>query len=325
MLRNDFLPAEFEPIQHLVSYVHRKSANEYSGSCPQCGGDVHKNGEPPDRFVMFRVSRYGFSLGFCRKCGYRWTPKGKEPSKEQIEEWRRNQIEVEKSRIEAAQRALEFLQNDKIWEQFYSQNNSWSKSLFREWGISDTWVDYLRLGLMPDYVVKNGEETYHSPAATIPIWNVGGVVQNIKLRVLNPKNGADRYRNFYAMGSSFLFVPLYDLPISGAGIIVEGEKKAIVLEQTLNNPSLRVVGIQSKTPSPTIFAELKNLDPVYVWLDPDAKVREKDGKETAVEYVTRMVGKERARIVDCPIKVDDGIVKYGLEPRAYLRMARKAQ
>jgi hypothetical protein len=115
--------------------------------------------------------------------------------------------------------------------------------------------------------------------------------------------------------------------LRGAGVIVEGEFKADVLEQTLNNPSLRVVGLQSKTPSPIIFEQMKNLDPVFVWLDPDAfNVEIVDGKprETAVERITRMIGKERVRIVNCPVKVDDGIVKYGLEPNSYLRMARKA-
>lgn len=327
-MRQDFLPAEFNEISTLVHYVRRKSNNEYSGSCPQCGGEVHKSGEPPDRFVMFRVSRYGFSLGMCRKCGYRWTPKGNKPSPEQIEEWRRNQIEVEKARIEAAKRSLELLQNDRIWEQFYAQNNEWSKQIFREWGIAESWIEYLRLGLMPDYVVKHGEEQYHSPAATIPVWNVGGVVQNIKLRVLNPKDGADRYRNFYAMGSSFLFVPLYDLPLQGTGLIVEGEKKAIVMEQTLDDPKIRVVGVQSKTPDPAIFEGIKDLDLVYVWLDPDSFVVEYDSKgkprETAVERMVRMVGKERVRVVQCPVKSDDGIVQHGMDPRKYLSMARKA-
>jgi len=69
------------------------------------------------------------------------------------------------------------------------------------------------------------------------------------------------------------------------------------------------------------------LEPVYILLDPDASnpVYDKDGKrrESAVERCVRLVGKERARIVDCPVKIDDGILE-GLDPRKYLRMARKA-
>jgi len=322
-MQNDTLPPEFQPIAHLIDYVHRKSNNEYSSSCPTCGGTPHKNGEYPDRFVMFRVGRYGFPLGFCRKCGYRWTDKARLPSRDDVEEWRAYQIEVEKSRIESARRSLEILQNDKAWEQFYSNNNEYSMNMFRGWGIEQFWIDYLRLGLIPDYTVKSGEEYYHSPGVTIPVWGVGSVVQNVKIRVTNPRHDRDRYRNLYAMGQSFLFIPRHEEPLKGTGILVEGEKKAVVLEQTLDNPKARVVGLQTKTPAPELFSQLKDLDPIYIFLDPDAKEKENKAKESAVEYVTRMVGAERARIVDCPVKLDDGIVNEGLDPRKYLRMAQR--
>src|SRR5687767_14813550 len=206
-MRPDILPPEFSSISHLVNYVHRKSPNEYCGSCPQCGGETHKNGEAPDRFVMFVVGRYGFPLGFCRKCGYRWTDKGKLPSKEDVDQWREYQIGVEKSRIEAAKRSIEILRSDKIWEQFHANNNEYSNQMFRGWGIEQFWIDRLQLGLIPDYTVKDGDEFYHSPGITIPIWGVGSIVQNVKIRVTNPRHDRDRYRNLYPMGQSFLFVP----------------------------------------------------------------------------------------------------------------------
>ncbi len=324
-MRQNTIPAEFSSIAHLVSYVVKRTPNEWSSSCPKCGGTVHKNGEEPDRFRMF-LNAHGMNkvFGWCRACNYVWFP-GEKPSKEQVETWKAQQKEVEEARRVSAERALAHLNNDKEWERFYDNNNEWSRQMYRDRGISDSWIDYLKLGLMPDYTVKCGDGAYHSPAHTIPLWNVGGVVQNIKLRVLNPKTGADRYRNFYSMGQSFPFIPLYDLPLTGAGVIVEGEFKAIVMEQKLNNPSFRVVGVGSKTPGSAIFAQMKDLDPVYVFLDPDAKEKEKESSESAVEYVARLVGKERARIVDCPVKCDDGIVKYGLEPMSYIRMAKKAQ
>ena len=327
-MRTDTLPPEFSEIAHLVGYVQKKSANEFSGSCPQCGGAVHKDGSLPDRFVMFRVGRYGFPLGFCRNCGFRWTAKtGKTPSQEDVDEWRKNQIEVEKARKQAAERALEFLQADHAWNRFFLQNNSYSLGIFESWGVSKVWIDYLQLGLIPDYVLKSGDEQYHSPAFTIPIWNVGGVVQNIKLRLANPRESRDRYRNFYSMGQSFLFVPLYDLPLEGVGVLVEGEKKSIVMEQKLDNPKYRVVGLQSKTPSEEVVSQLKKFEAIYLWLDPDANNIEydKSGRimETANERMVRILGKERVRIVDCPIKSDDGILQ-GMNPMNYIRMAKKA-
>lgn len=322
-MRQDALPPEFNELSSLVSYVHRKSANEYSSSCPQCLGTPH-NGGDPDRFVMFRVGRRGTPYGWCRKCGFRWYPnKGSKPSQDDIEYWRKQQIEVEKARKEAAERALFLLQEDRMWEQFYEQNNTWSRGVFKERGIAESWIEYLKLGLIPDYVLKSGQEQYHSPAFTIPTWNVGAIVRNIKLRVANPRVPRDRYRNFYSMAQSFLFIPLYDVPLYGAGVIVEGEYKAIVVEQHLDNVNYRVVGLQSKTPSAELFGELKDLDPVYIALDPDASEKVDKQKESAVEYVTRIVGKERARIVELPVKPDDGIIQ-GMNMWNFIRMAKKA-
>lgn len=319
-MRQDTLPSVFGELVNQVTNVRRKSANEYSSSCPYCMA-----GE--DRFVLFVVGKGGFPFAFCRHdpSGHRWYPsKDRKLSQEELDEFRRNQIEVEKARIEASQRVIQILQNDKMWEFFFNHNSEWSRKTFEEWGIAPSWVEYLKLGFIPEYVLHRvNEPDYFTPAFTIPVWGVGNVVQNIKLRLANPPDQGSRYRNYYSTGQSFLFVPLHDLPLLGAGVIVEGEKKAIVMEQTLDDIKYRVVGIQSKTPAPELFAQLKDLDPVYICLDPDAGAKEGKNKESAVEYVTRLVGKDRARIVRFPVKVDDGILQ-GMNPKAYIRMARRA-
>lgn len=323
-MRQDTLPVQFAELTNRVHYVVKRTQNEYSASCPECGGTQHQDGSAPDRFRMWVVSKHGMPLGWCRHCGYTWTPaKERKPTREEIEEWRQEQIRIETARKEAAERALELLQNERLWEQFYANNCQLSDQVFRSWGISERWVEYLQLGFNPEYRVKSETGEYYSPAVTIPTWFVGGVVQNIKLRVLNPRNDNDRYRNYYSTKMQNLFVPLYDVPLTGAGVIVEGEKKAIVLEQELDDINTRVVGIQSKKPDVSLFANLTNLDPIYVWLDPDAFLITDKSKESAVDYVTRNLGKERVRIVRSPVKVDDGINFYDLDPRKYLKMARR--
>ena len=316
------LPLEFAPIANLVNNVQRVTRNEYSSSCPKCAGT--------DRFRLFVVGKHGSPLAIClRGCGYVWTPASDhKPTKDEIEEWRKKQIIVEQARKEAAERALAMLQCDRMWEKFYAHNNEFSQNEWRRRGIADSWVKYDQLGLIEDYTVYcHGEDSYHSPAFTIPIWGVGGMVQNVKLRVASPRKPTDRYRNLYETGHSNLFIPLYDVPLSGAGVLVEGEFKGIKMEQALDDINLRVVGFQSKTPAPELFEQLKNLEPIYIWLDPDASnpVFGKDGhrRETMVERAARLAGKERCRIVDCPVKSDDGILE-GLDPRKYLRMARRA-
>lgn len=324
-MREDTLPIQFADLQARVHYVKRRTQGEYSGSCPECGGTPHQDGSFPDRFRMWVVSKHGMPLGWCRHCGYVWTPaKERKPTREEIEAWRQEQIKIETARKEAAELALALLQNEKLWEQFYAANCQMSEQAFRSWGITERWIEYLQLGFKPDYYVSSETGAYYSPAASIPVWFVGGIVQNIKMRVLNPRNDNDRYRNIYKTGEQHLFVPLYDLPLTGAGVLVEGEKKVIVLEQELDDINTRVVGLQSKKPAPELFEKLTDLDPVYVWLDPDAFYCDDKSGETAVDYVVRNLGKERVRIVKSPVKVDDGINMYDLDPRKYLKMAAKA-
>jgi hypothetical protein len=261
-------------------------------------------------------------------------------TKEELEEFRRQQIEIEKERIEAAKRMIEILQNDKIWERFYENNDDVALKYYAERGIPKTWVDYLKLGYIPDYTVytkENGEKiTYTSPSFTIPVWgveehnedggiSVRGVVQNIKVRVQNPRNNNDRYRTFYPAKSSYLFVPCYDLPLNGAGVLVEGEFKAIVTERTIDHPYIRVVGLQSKTPFLDVLKPLDNLDPIYIMLDPDAMRVEPGQTKSAAMRLAEALGKERCLLVELPCKVDDGIVQYGLDPLKFMRMGRRVR
>jgi hypothetical protein len=324
-MREDVLPIQFVELTPRVHYIKRRTQNEYSASCPECGGVPHQDGSFPDRFRLWVVSKHGVPLGWCRHCGYVWTPAREcKPSREEIDAWRKEQEEFHKREMEKHARALELLQNERLWEKFYQNKCNLSEQVFKSWGISESWVDYLQLGLNPEYYVSSEAGAYYSPAATIPVWYVGGIVQNIKMRVLNPRSDNDRYRNHYKTGEQYLFVPMHDIPLNGAGILVEGEKKAIVLEQNLDDINTRVIGLQSKKPDPRLFENLLDLDPVYVWLDPDAFHKTDKSDESAVEYVTRLVGKERVRIVQSPVKVDDGINMYELDPRKYLKNARKA-
>lgn len=319
-MRQHTLPPQFSEIANKVSNVLCVGENEYHGSCPACGGK--------DRFVMWVVSKGGFPLGWCRKCPYRWYPqREKQPSREELEQWRVEQIKIETERKEKAERALQLLNSERIWERFYEQNNDYSMQLYRERGFADSWIKYLQFGLIPDYTVRTrggGEfEEYHSPVLTIPLWEVGRVNQ-VKLRTINPKYVNDRYRNYYEKVGTKLYVPLHDMPIKDCAVVIcEGEFKAGLMEQTLDNLKLRCVGIPSKTPSPDIFEIIKDVEPVYIWLDPDAFEKEVKQSQSAVGRMVDVLGRERARIVKCPIKSDDGILQ-GMSPMNYIRMARKA-
>jgi hypothetical protein len=277
---------------------------------------------------MWTVSKIGKPLAWCRRCSYTWFPdKDKEITEEQKEAWRLEQIRIETERKESAERALELLNNERIWETFYLENNDWSYEILEKRGFSRKWIKYFQFGLNQDFSVwtRSDQEwiEYHSPAISIPVWNVDGSVNEVKMRVLNPKTQADRCRALYKTRTTSLYHPLHDMPIENRVLVVEGEFKAAKVRTAIDDLGISVVGVQSKKPDPQVFKDLKNCEVVYLGLDPDGFEKDKNG-ESAVEYCARELGRERVRIVAFPCKPDDGIVDHGMDVMRHLKMSKKA-
>jgi len=304
-MRFDTLPPEFSGLK--VNYVQKVSSREWSGSCPQCGGEPHKGGDLPDRFRMWtNANGKNKIMGWCRRCSYVWFPTHDSPmSKEEFEAWRKQQIEVETRKKLEAERALKFLQSEKIWEQYHSELNNWAFEVLESWGITKHMAAFWRLGLIKDYIVNN---EYHSPAISIPVWGPNKDVRNVKVRVLNPRTGSDRYRALYKTGFDSLFFSRWDLQ-SDTCLVVEGEKKAMV--SSIHVKDIQVVGTPSVTPSPSALKELEPFKKIYLCLDPDSKNKSKNGT-SPLRRMVDILGKERVKIVNLPEKVDDMLIKYKL-------------
>jgi 5S rRNA maturation endonuclease (ribonuclease M5) len=86
-------------------------------------------------------------------------------------------------------------------------------------------------------------------------------------------------------------------------IVCEGEKKAMVVYQTLDNPQIQVLGIPGKMYAAERIKELvAHAGAVYIILDPDAR------KEART--LSEALG---GTVVNLPFKVDDAILDYGLK------------
>lgn len=318
-MRDVSLPQEFLALSGKVSYIQKATSDEYSSSCPQCGGTPHKNGEWPDRFRMF-LNAHGKNkiLGWCRHCSYVWFPQNAKPiSKEEFEFWRKEQLQREEERKRSAERAIALLQSQKIWVQYHAHMNEWTKKLVAEWGISEKWQEYWQLGLIEDYTVyTKTDEPYHSPAITIPVWHLGGTVSNVKLRVLNPKSQKDRYRSLYKTGEGMPFVAWNRTKFDSC-LLVEGEKKAMVTAIHMKR-DMQVIGIPTKTPSQNSLKVLDGFGKVYVCLDPDA-----NGAE--LKRLVDMLGRERVAVAKLPGKIDDLIVDHKLDVGAVVKYAKKME
>jgi len=321
-MRDAALPVEFSALLGRVSNVNRVSSAEWSSSCPQCGGAPHKDGSYPDRFRMWtKANGKNKVMGWCRRCSYVWFPTFEKPmSKEEFEAWRKEQLAIERERKLAAERAIALLQSQKIWVQYHSRLNTWAIETLTGWGISPKWQEYWQLGLMEDYTV-HGKEEYHSPAITIPVWQLGGAVSNVKLRVLNPKNSNDRYRSLYKTGEGQPFVAWNRTKFDDC-LIVEGEKKAMVTA-IHSKRDVQIIGVPTKTPSKEMLQKFSMYGKIYLCLDPDASQEEKG--INALTRMANMLGRERVAVIKLPGKIDDLIVQHGLNVSSALKYAKKLE
>jgi hypothetical protein len=255
-------------------------------------------------------------LGWCRHCSYVWFPDNAKPiSKEEFEAWRKEELIKQQERKRSAEKAIALLQTEKIWVQYHESLNEWTKGLLVEWGISPKFQEYWQLGLMADYTVHHKEESYHSPAITIPVWQMGGIVSNVKLRVLNPKDSSDRYRSLYRTGEGKPFFAWNKTKFDSC-LIVEGEKKAMVSAIHMKR-DMQVAGIPTKTPSRESLQQFTNYGKITICLDPDA--------EEEAMRLAQMIGVEKVSIIRLPGKVDDLIVQNKLNLNEALRYARKVE
>lgn len=333
----DTLPPIFADLEGKISFVRQVTNNECHASCPSCGGSIHENGTYPDRFVMWVVSRTGKPFGLCRKCNYHWSPEKSDAhwTAEEREEFKRKVEELERDYY--LQKALELQElADKIEKQGfykdYHQNvfkSEQAKRYYASIGLADDWIKYLQKGFLPQYTVKGHDSQYQDSAYTFPIWS-GTKVENVKLRVANPRSSNDRYRNLYKSGCQHLYTPIHEDDKFGNKIIVmEGEKKAdTVVAFNQFSDEYQVVGVQSSMPERRILNILKEscAEVFYLAFDPDAYVRAEKSDVVPVLSVAKRLGEKRCRLVIPPgkTKIDDAIL-LGLQFKNLINMAIKPE
>lgn len=313
-MRRSILPIEFSPLAGRVGDVYQVSPTEWCSSCPQCGGD--------DRFRMWtNATGRNKVFGWCRQCSYIWSPKKEKPmSPAEFEQWRQEQIKVEEERKRQAEQALKLLHSERIWEFYHLNRGEYGIEFWQKRGIPKEWQEYWKLGMYGNYALS---ADYHSPAATIPMWHENWEIDNVKLRVLNPRDDTERYRAIYKTGlKPKPFIAFPDL-ISKSALVVEGEIKAMVCA-AYKSKDYQVVGLPSATPDANALTNLKIFDTIYLSLDPDARVGTLGGKNpiTPEKRIIDIVGSERIRLVHLHDKVDDLILNYGLNIDSAVKVAK---
>ena len=331
MRREAPIPSGFEGLTGKIQYVQRKTANEYSSSCPECGGVTHQGqgGEWPDRFRMFTTDKI---RGWCRKCDYLWWPDMNEP------DWRPDAEEIARRakaaeerlqlEIEKAQSTLSEMRQARAWLEYHEQLTPNARAQWLLRGLGSTWVDWWQLGYNDNFDMwrKDGddwEKWWTTPTLTIPIWGNDWQVNNIKHRLLNvpPKGGKYQQEKRGIPAAPFLCDPDRK---DGMLMIAEGEIKAMVTFATIDSPSIQVAGIPTVTPSQDMIDSFAEYDPVYICLDPDGFQKPSREKAAPIDRVAEMVG-ARARIVELPDKIDDLILAGHLDKDGIRRAFKRAR
>lgn len=313
----DSLPIEFAALEGVVSHVRQISENEYHSSCPNCGGDIHQDGTPPDRFVMWRTSKRGTPFGMCiRKCGYKWSPEKQDANwtQEERDEFRRKQEEAEADWMAAESTRIaalaETVNGQMVWKRYYDDAPESARQYYEnERLIPRDWQHHLFLGYIPNYTVR-GSISYKRGAYTIPIFAIENPIENIVLRVENPMSGNDRYRRLYRSKAQHLYAPMREK--ANKVVLMEGEFKAITGTIYTKLPSdFAIYGVQSKSPERRILKSLDFAEVVYFAFDPDAYRPDPKTGRVAVLEAAKQVGLDRSRFVMPPgdYKFDDAILR----------------
>lgn len=337
-MRQSSLHPEFSELEGKVFYVvERVKGKEWSSNCPNCGGDPHQNGSLPDRFRMFvkSHSKHGITIGWCRACGYKWTPKTDyKPDPEKLEMWRKEQIEYHERRKAESEQALIHLRNEGKWQVYYEHliNTHRAQGYWIGSGLDDEYFwHYWGLGYDPQHEfwfdTANGWKLHVTETVTIPVRNLQGEIVNIKHRLFNPFEGV-KYRMEYSTGIEPLCVANLDNLKCDFALIMEGEKKNYLAWKILDNLKVQAYGLPM-TPSEEMLKSLPFKTAIYI-PDPDAmqKRKSKNGKEleAPAKRIINTLKDRDLRVLQLHDKFDDWAILVDLQKNDFeslLKQARK--
>lgn len=339
----DRLPPPLDRWNYLRYIKEKVKGKEWHAECPICGDSGHEWNSPsdtPDRFHMhIGGDAYGGARGKCRRCGYfAWAEDEEEDKKDYLtpeeidkinkeRELRRVHAKKERERL---RQKIQRLQNESYWRGYHDAMDESQRALWRKEGIPDSLQDRLMLGYLPNKRIYCNGDYLSLPAMSIPYFKPGWDIINVQYRLVKPSDDPeyafidnDRYRF-----TSGLVAPTYvtdpDEEPKGKVIAVEGAKKAIVVYLHVvlmqNRPEFSVVAFPSKLPNERQVQYLENAEVVYLGLDPDANEVMQHNNQTYVERAISMIGPERTRVVDWPVKPDDLVNEYGSDGRTLLNI-----
>jgi DNA primase len=262
----------------------KKTGDEASAPCPFCNQGI-------DRFLIFADGGY-----WCRQCNAKgWIDEEEnhqKPSRQEMLERRIAQIERRQKEHERRINNLEIMHRSQDHVRYHQALTDDTLEYWLSEGIEPNTVDRYLLGYCESCPTFRQSASY-----TIPVINRSRL-ENIRHRLVSP-NGTGKYRpHMKNLGNPLFNVDLLD-DAKERILIVEGEKKSIVLAQA-GFPNVGITGKRSFKKEWLPWFD--HVQEIVVCLDPDA---------TESAYRLAGIFGERARVAAPPVKIDDAIVRYG--------------
>lgn len=295
------LPPELSRFAHLPHIRSVTGGREFSSACPVCGEHGHIGPGVPDRFRMWPNPS---ARGWCRRCGhFEWADSQQHKwTEEQVVLAIKTREELARREQERLQTRIKALQEEAIWRYWHDNMRDEQRQYWTREGIPPSVQDWFWLGFVPNKSFTHNDKQMTCPALSIPYLAKDWCVSNIQFRLLTDNKEVDKYRFTYGLPTSLYWTEPEKEP-GGVCIMTEGVKKGIVTWLHVGARVDQVGALPSKTPNWRLIEELRAFDRVYLMLDPDAYVPEKNG-DIRAHKIARAIG-ENTRLVRLPMKVDD--------------------
>lgn len=200
------------------------------------------------------------------------------------------------------------------WEQYHANLDDWSRAEWqRRYGVKPAFLSAHLLGYCPSY-------GSYGPTITIPfLYGDDWQCRVVKHRLLNSDEVGGKYRYEPRKQPQCLYLTQPDAALAGRFVVaIEGEIKAIVVNQAIQDRRIVVVGMPGATPSNGVVEQLREANEVLLVMDP--------GAEEQGERLAQQVG-GRTRLLVTTEKIDDAIIAHdltGTQVRRWLRQARRS-
>ena len=183
--------------------------------------------------------------------------------------------------------------------------------------------EFWTLGGTEDFTYKIGEDLYHTPTITIPIFNEQKELLTIQHRLINPVNPKDKYRPDVTGLHSHPFLAVPQMGFDGDIIwVMEGAKKAMVT-WTRSDIDWQCIGVMSQVEYKNLSEKLKPVGKNVIVV-PDPNSERNPNAFRLAHGLAQAVG---GKVLRVPDKIDDMILVNDMnktELHAMSKQARKA-